>query len=356
MRSSSYPPAYGGPPNPPPGQGPGERKDFGELLTPKTVVSLAVWLMMFGLGAGLSGLILFVVYQGQVNSLRSELLESQEELRKSLEERIETAPAATESPSMNVSEVDADPLRELVQNSAGAIVGITGRDSAGQHVVGSGFSVNTTDDSTWVLTSYKLVAGIQAVTELSVRHKNSQLVGEVYETDPARDLALVIYRVTADRSLRFSRMEDPKEGDQVWAIGNVRDQPYAAGMAARLTTVSATSLGLDIDVPAAYIGGPLLDADGRVLGVLSSSGSGGSTATPINLACQRVLRCPSSARTPGGTPTPGGASPPASGATPPAAPAPPPETAPEEPLPPEEPGVVDQPPASNPNTADVPIG
>ncbi|HEX2052095.1 MAG TPA: serine protease [Actinomycetota bacterium] len=363
MRSSSYPPQYGGYPNPvPPAKGPEEPTDFGNLLTPKSVVSLAIWVLMFGLGAGLSGLILFIIYQGQINDLRSELENSQQELRESLEERIQQAPKATESPSLNVSAAEQDPLKELVSQVAPAIVGITGRDSGGAPVSGTGFVVNSGDEGTWVVTSYRLVAGVRNFNELSIRSRNSDLVGEVYETDPGRDLALVIYHVDAGRSLRFSRVEEPKEGDQVWAIGTLRSQPYATGIAAKLTRVGPSSLTLDASIPDAYVGGPLVDADGRVLGVLTSSRVSGASASPaapggegtattIEQVCLRVLRCPSRSRdtsTPGtgATPTPR-----PSGA---AAPPPPPAAEPAPPPPP--PGEVVQPPISNPNTADVPIG
>lgn len=338
--SSSYPPQFGGYPKPDP---PEDDQDFLTLLTPKTVVQLAVWILMFGLGAGLSGLILFVIYQGQVNDLRSELLESQEQLRESLEQRIGGAPASEESPNLNVSATPApDPTKEIVDAAAPAIVGVVGRDSAGGSVTGSGFVVNSTDGGTWVVTSHDLVAGVQDFTGLRVRHKSSALSAEVYESDPGRGLALVIYQVPAERSLRFSRSEEPKEGDQVWALGNTRESPYAAGLPAKLTSVSAGSLGLDIKLPASYLGGPLIDAEGRVLGVLTSDGETGS-ATPIELACQRVLRCPGSRRT-GSTPAPSPS--PAAGPAEPAA----------EPPPPAEPGAVTEPPPSNPNTTDVPIG
>lgn len=354
--SSSYPPPYGG--YQPPGKVP-EKDPYGavdkegmaNLLTPKTVVQLAVWILMFGLGAGLSGLILFAVYQGQVNSLRSELLDSQEELQKSLEEKIGSAPAPTESPNQTVSGASPspfDPTKQLIQTTAPAIVGITGRDSAGVPATGSGFVVNSTDDGTWVLTSYKLVAGVKEFTDLSVRHRNSDLVGEVYETDPGRDLALVIYRVPAERSLRFSRITLPKEGDEVFAVGSVRGTPYAAGVAAKVTSFTSGSLGIDTEVPDSYLGGPLVDKDGRVVGVLTKSGAGASTATPtagttkanatpIENACSRVLRCPSNNRA-APTPSPGRTT---KASPTPAAPAT------EAPV---------KPPASNPNTADVPIG
>lgn len=361
--SSSYPPQYGGY-QPPPGPGkdpfgPVDKEGVADLLTPKTVVQLAVWILMFGLGAGLSGLILFAIYQGQVNGLRDELLQSQEELQKSLEQKLGNAPAPSESPDINVSSTGPlDPTKQLIETAAPAIVGINGLDSSGGRVSGSGFVVNSTDDGTWVLTNQRLVAGVEDFNDLSVRHRNSELVAEVYESDAGRDLALVIYRVPAERSLRFSRLVEPKEGDQVWAVGYVKGNPFAEGIAGKLTSVSSSSLGLDIAVPDSYLGGPLLDANGRVVGVLTKTGSGGSTATPaagaskgqaspIELACSRVLRCPSTARDkPKSSPTPG-ASPAAS---------PTPADVPTETPPQVGPGDVLQPPVSNPNTADVPIG
>ncbi|MEX0789783.1 MAG: serine protease [Actinomycetota bacterium] len=351
--SSSYPPQYGGyqPPGkspPPDPYGPVDKNGMADLLTPKTVVQLAVWILMFGLGAGLSGLVLFAIYQGQVNNLRSELLESQEQLQETLEERIGSAPDPQESPNLNVSgATPPDPTKQLVQTSAPAIVGVTGKDSSGQTVSGTGFVVNSTDDGTWVLTNNSLVAGVKGFNDLSIRHRNSNLVGEVYETDPGRDLALVIYRVSAERSLRFSRVEAPKEGDQVWALGNTKAAPYAAGIAAKLTSVTSGAIGIDTEVPDSYLGGPIVDADGRVVGVLSKSALSGdakASAIPINLACSRVLRCPGSGGSrASASPTPGQE--PAASPTPDA---PPTDVAPET--------DTIEPPVSNPNTPDVPIG
>lgn len=350
--SSSYPPKYGGYQGAPPGPGPDpygpvDQEGVANLLTPKTVVQLAVWILMFGLGAGLSGLILFAIYQGQVNNLRSELLDSQEELRKTLEQQIGRGPAPEESPNLNVSgagPTPVDPLKEMVQTNAPAIVGVNGVDSEGKSVSGTGFVVNSTEDGTWVLTNYHLVAGVETVDQLSIRNRTSSLIAEVYETDPGRDLALIIYRVPSERSLRFSRVTEPEEGDQVFVLGNDRAKPYATGIAATLTGVTSGSLTLDADIPESYLGGPVLDVDGRVVGVLTNAAPEGGVAAPIELACSRVIRCPSSGGSSSGT----GADP-----TPGASPSPRPDT---EQTPEPQPGDVNQPPASNPNTADVPIG
>jgi S1-C subfamily serine protease len=339
------------------------------LLTPRTVVQLSVWVLMFGLGAGLAGLILFAIYQGQVNNLREELLDSQEELQKSIDERLQQAPSSpAPEASLNVSSATPDPTHQILESAAPAIVGITGRDSGRQAVSGTGFVVNSTDNSgTWVVTNNSLVTGVEDFNDLTVRHRNSNLVAEVYETDPGRDLALVIYRVPADRSLRFSRLKELKEGDPVWALGHTRGEPYATAVAAKVASVSGSSIGLDTAIEDSFAGGPLLDEDGRVVGVLTSRGTvtgpgeTGGSAVPIELVCQRILRCPSTSRT-SATPTPTPQTTPSPG-SPPAAPAPPPAPAPAPPAPappapgaPVDPNVVQQPPPSDPNAPDVPIG
>jgi S1-C subfamily serine protease len=358
---SSYPPPpqYGGYQRPEPDRdpfGPADKNQMINLLTPRTVVQLAVWILMFGLGAGLAGLVLFAVYQGQVNNLREELLQSQEELQKSVERRLQQAPQSpAPQASLNVSGTAADPTNELVQSAAPAIVGVSARGSGNQTVSGTGFVVNSTDSGTWVVTSYSLVSGVEENSQVSVKHKNSQLIAELYATDPARDLALVIYQVPAERSLRLSRTKELKEGDQVWALGSARGNPYATGVAAKITSVSPSALGLDAEIAEGFIGGPLLNEDGRVVGVLTSRGGGSGSAVPIELVCQQILRCPSTART-SATPKPTGS--PSPGARP-APPAPAPAPAPAPPAP-DVGGTtgdgLQQPPPSDPLAPDVPIG
>lgn len=360
---SSYPPPQYGYQSPDPGRnefGPADKDQMLNLLTPRTVVQLSIWILMFGLGAGLAGLVLFAVYQGQVNNLREELLKSQEELQESVEKRLQQAPQSpAPQASLNVSATAPDPTRELVQSAAPAIVGVSAVGSGNRTVSGSGFVVNSTDSGTWVVTSYSLVSGVTDNSQLTIRHKNSQLIAELYETDPSRDLALVIYQVPAERSLRFSRTKELKEGDQVWAVGSARGNPYATGVAAKITSVSPTTLGLDAEIAEGFIGGPLLNDDGRVVGVLTSKsggrvvgatpqpGASAGSAVPIELACQRILRCPSTARS---TPTPKPSGSPSPGAAKPAPPAPAPAPAPAPPA------QEQQPPPSDPTAPDVPIG
>ena len=358
--ANRYPPPYRDPyrqqpPPPAPGGEPfgGDRRDFlAGMMMPKTVVQLSIWVLMFGLGAGLAGLLLFVVYQSQVNAMEGRIIESQTELETKLDERLEkleqgeSAPQA--SATLNVSAASGSSERtrsELIRTVAPGIVGIQGTDSAGKATNGTGFIVNTTDGGSWVLTNYQLVSGSRPDSNVvQVRLGPALIAAEVFEVDPGSDLALVTLNVSGKKTLRFTRGE-LKEGDTVWVFSTARGNPYATAREAHLVDYGPTRVVIDIDPGPQFNGGPVIDAQGRVVGVLTSKApittgksagpsdpAGPATAsrgaTPIKNACNLVLKCPGtgSSAEPSATPTPAQgaqASPnPTQPATQPAAPAP----------------------------------
>ncbi|MEX2587793.1 MAG: trypsin-like peptidase domain-containing protein [Actinomycetota bacterium] len=309
---SNYRPGSGSGPSPagdPRYQQPKPPDPFGERIDwimPKTVVSLAIWLLMFGLGAGLSGLILFAFYQGQLNDLRSELLESQQELRNTLEDRIDqadSAPGSGPEASLSVSELarDADDILEAVTESvAPAIAGVRGFDSNFVGASGTGFVVNSPGGSAWIVTNYRLVAGADPeFPNTSVRVRHIELNSEVYEVDPGNGLALVIYKDGVSRSLRFAG-SPPAENETLYAVGASRSSPYASVAPAAILSVEP-NLIVEAEVTEGFAGGPVVDERGRVHGIIPALPSAGSspstvrfTVTPIDRVCQRILRCPGS--------------------------------------------------------------
>jgi hypothetical protein len=322
---------------------------IGGVMMPKTVVSLAIWVFMFGLGAGLAGLLLFILYQTQINNLEGRIIDSQEELEDKLNNRIEELekrPAAPQpDATLNVAAEAAERARnELVRSVAPAIVGIRGLDASGNGTNGTGFIVNTTGEGSWVVTNYQLVAGSRPETGVNVKIGPSEVYAELYEVDAGADLALVIVNVSGRKALRFTR-GDLKPGDTVWVIGTARGSPYAKAVEARLVDYSPARVVVDVDPGAEYNGGPVIDASGRVVGVLSgrpprpavlrtdpaaspSPVPVSREATPIRSACNVILRCPGSRPSPAATPTAASGSPAPRSPRPSPSPEPPPSPAP----------------------------
>lgn len=308
---SSYRPGYGSGPSPSgdpryqqPKPPPDPFQEGFNWIMPKTVVSLAIWILMFGLGAGLSGLILFAFYQSEINNLRSELIESQQELRNTLEgriEQVENAPGSGPEASLRVSEVESDPeeaLERLTESVAPAIAGVRGQNVGFVGTSGTGFVVHSPGGSAWVVTNYSLVAGAdREFPNTSVRVQHIELNSEVYEVDPGNGLALIIYQDGVSRSLRFAA-SPPAEDETLWAIGSSRSKPYATLTPARILSVEP-NLIVEAEVSEGFVGGPVVDERGRVHGVIPTLTSAGSspgtlrfTVTPIDRVCQRILRCP----------------------------------------------------------------
>jgi S1-C subfamily serine protease len=326
---------------PPPYRGQGQRRpdlftekgreEMLELMMPRTVVSLAIWLLMFSLGVGLSGLLFFAIYQGQLNGVEERLIKSQEELSRKVDQKLQQsgggAEGSSEFKSSSVRPTAEDESRAILEELLG-IVGpslavIEGTDAAGAPTSGSGFVINTTGEELWILTNHHLVEGaIGNFKTVRVRISGTQLPSEVYSADPSRDLALVIFRSGGARALRFAS-EPPKPGDPVWAAGTAKGTSGSA-ISGVLKDVTAVSLVTDVTAPAHFSGGPLVNRDGRVVGVLSirppvaGADPSANMAVPIELACVEVVRCPSKAspsptpsprRTVRPTPTAGGQSP-----------------------------------------------
>ncbi|KAF0113464.1 MAG: Protease Do precursor [Rhodobacteraceae bacterium] len=150
-----------------------------------------------------------------------------------------------------------------------------------QQAVGTGFIISAGGD---IVTNNHVVEGADTVKVTLA--DGTELAAEVVGTDPATDLALV--RVKADKSLPFVEWGESarlRTGQDVVAIGN----PFGLGNSVTSGIVSA--LGRDINsgpldnfiqtdaaINRGNSGGPLFDAEGRVVGINTAivSPTGGS--------------------------------------------------------------------------------
>jgi S1-C subfamily serine protease len=193
---------------------------------------------------------------------------------------------------------------ELYDRAAPSVVSISARTvqpggSAFQADADSDLSLSTgsgfvLDGDGRIVTNAHVVSG---VTDVQVTFPSGQIVqAQVVGKDEQTDIAVL--RVATEgldlRPLEFGDSGNARPGDRVVAVGN------PTGVQATAGTGRITSIGERVEVPGGFVidglfatdaviepatsGGPLLGADGRVVGISSRLGDDTSFAVPANVA------------------------------------------------------------------------
>jgi S1-C subfamily serine protease len=208
-------------------------------------------------------------------------------------------------------------VQALAAKTAPALYFVHTLDASGQPSVGTAFAVASDSRQTLLLTSYTVVAAATRAPgpQVFVRHGTNDQALTVYTWDETKDLALLILPSGRQPTLTFAATP-PQVGERVFALSGL-GSTGASVTQGFVADVSADGIQHDATTGMQFQGGPLLNSDGSVVGVLSRSYSplGFAVAdvwfaVPPSGTCARVLSCP------GGTPS-GNAAP---GAAPPAAP------------------------------------
>ena len=222
-----------------------------------------------------------------------------------------TATATPISAPTSATGATAIDVADLYRRSAPGVVQITttsrgpaGTDFFGnavpgetQRVLGSGFVI---DKEGHVVTNYHV---IRDASEIEVSFSNQETVSaKVVGTDPSTDLALLDVDVDAKglTPLTLADSDQVEVGDPVVAIGNPfgLERTVTAGIVSALQRRLAAPNDYTIDhviqtdapINSGNSGGPLIDAQGRVIGVNSqietANGAGGNVgigfAVPAN--------------------------------------------------------------------------
>jgi putative serine protease PepD len=152
-----------------------------------------------------------------------------------------------------------------------------------QRSLGSGFVI---DKAGYIVTNYHVVEGAQSV-HVSFSN-NDSMKAEIIGKDPATDVALLKVQASsrALKPLLLGNSDGVHVGDQVAAIGNPLglDRSITLGIVSALhrslTSPEGTPIDRVIQTDAALnhgnSGGPLLNAEGKVVGVSSAISTGGS--------------------------------------------------------------------------------
>jgi putative serine protease PepD len=202
-------------------------------------------------------------------------------------ERVEVAPSAR---STNVGSGSALTVNEIYRRSRQGVVDITVTQGPSR-AEGSGFVVDKRGD---IVTNQHVVAGGGAIQVefADGRKASARVVGD----DPSSDIAVIRVSVpsSALQPLAFGDSSKVQVGDGAVAIGS----PF--GLAGTVTTGVVSALGRSIKAPNNYTitgaiqtdapinrgnsGGPLLDANGNVIGVNSQIDSNSGDNSGVGFA------------------------------------------------------------------------
>jgi S1-C subfamily serine protease len=159
--------------------------------------------------------------------------------------------------------------------------------------IGSGFVAWRDGSGTYLVTANHVVEG-QLGTGVTISRKGASWSGEISAVDPKHDLAVIRIdaRPAGARPLwQNPNGKRPRTGDQLLLVGS----PY--GLYGTVTTgivsrVTRKVIQTDAAANPGNSGGPALDKQGHVVGVLVAGGGENiNFAIPIGLACAKLRRC-----------------------------------------------------------------
>jgi putative serine protease PepD len=192
------------------------------------------------------------------------------------------APAESGTPRP-VSETTDSTAKSVYDGAKDAVAFISAQTGQGT-ATGTGFVVSSDGK---IVTNEHVVDGATAVT-VKLGTDGKEMTAQVLGADASKDLAVLKVDATNLHALSLGDSSSLQVGDNVYAIGN----PY--GLDHTLTSGIVSALNREIQAPdgtpipgaiqtdaalnPGNSGGPLLDADGKVVGVNSQIASSGSSS------------------------------------------------------------------------------
>jgi S1-C subfamily serine protease len=159
--------------------------------------------------------------------------------------------------------------------------------------LGSGFVAWTDGEASYLVTANHVVSG-QISPGVTISRKGGSWSGDISAVDPAHDLAVI--RIEGHPAGAAPLWQNPhgprpRTGDQLLLVGS----PY--GLYGTVTTgivsrVTSRVIQTDAAANPGNSGGPALDQQGHVVGVLVAGGGENiNFAIPISLACAKLRPC-----------------------------------------------------------------
>jgi S1-C subfamily serine protease len=159
--------------------------------------------------------------------------------------------------------------------------------------IGSGFAAWREDGATYLVTAYHVVEDVPGVY-VTVSRKGGSWSGEISGVDPKHDLAVVRISgrpANAEPLWQSARTTPPRTGHELLLVGS----PF--GLEGSVTTgvvsrVTKDYIQTDAAANPGNSGGPALDKEGHIVGVLVSGGGENiNFAIPIRHVCSKLRAC-----------------------------------------------------------------
>src|SRR5258706_1357581 len=186
------------------------------------------------------------------------------------------------SPPKQAVVVTATPVQtteSLIKHFGPSVIRIIANDAAGEPITqGSGFLIPT---SGLVVTNYHIVKGSSSLAMFYENGHRIEVEG-IAGSDPDGDLALIKIKGSLPGPFQFANGDPPAHGAYVYAIGNPLginnsvSEGSVSGM--RKDAVGTMLIQTTVAVSPGCSGGPLVDEDGKVLGVATNYGQNKSFA------------------------------------------------------------------------------
>jgi len=285
-------------------------------ILPRSVLGISSMILAFSLGASLSGVVLYSYYEYRLGQARDDFNSFGNNFKSTVANATNSIKAQQAAATAQIQQqlgplqklaAQGNELQALVAKTAPALYFVHTVDANGQASVGTAFAVATDSHQTLLLTSYTTVK--EATKKPGP--PGGVIVGKgtgpgtsvtVYTWDEAHDLALIILPVGNQPKLTFAG-SNPSVGSRVFALSGLGSQGAAITQG---FVADVSSAGIQHDAPTgqAFQGGPLMDSDGNVIGILSRSYAPLNFATDTvwfavlpKDACSKVLSCPNNTPT-----------------------------------------------------------
>ncbi len=287
---------------------PGREKRRHRIL-PRTVIGTSSMLLAFAVGLGGSGAAFYAYYDDRLAENEREITSFVEGFD---EQFTDATGALEETRSSSIEDIRAElgPLSEFASDARGvielpAIVGpsvwtVETLDDGGSSAIGSAFAVTGHNGGTALITSLSVVRAstVEPGPSITLIKGDQRVSATLWAWDEANDLALLVTTMPIDPLV----LADPASqtsalGGRVFAISGIGGQGATATPG---VLVDRSAQGLQHTAPLGtfFVGGPVVDGEGRVLGMASTAyqplgvSSGAVAQSPDVVAfCSTLLTC-----------------------------------------------------------------